>query len=110
NDVEDLASLKIQDLSVREEAGQTVVRLKLSKPVARYRHFPLVQPSRIVIYIFGDAKPQAEVQTFRVMTPLVETLRFSYGEGYARLAAGALGNLVSPHTVPRGDGGLRAVI
>ena len=109
-DVEDLASLKIQDLSVREEAGQTVVRLKLSKPIARYRHFPLVQPSRIVIDIFGDAKPQAEVQTFRVMTPLVETLRFSYGEGYARLAADVLGTVVPPYTVTAEDGGLRVVI
>jgi type II secretory pathway component HofQ len=109
-DVQDLASLKIQDLSVREEAGQTVVRLKLSKPIARYRHFPLVQPSRIVIDIFGDAKPQAEVQTFRVMTPLVETLRFSYGEGYARLAADVLGTVVPPYTVTAEDGGLRVVI
>jgi type IV pilus assembly protein PilQ len=109
-DVEDLASLKIQDLSVRQEAGQTVVRLKLSKPIARYRHFPLVQPSRIVIDIFGDAKPQAEVQTFRVMTPLVETLRFSYGEGYARLAADVLGTVVPPYTVTAEDGGLRVVI
>jgi type IV pilus assembly protein PilQ len=109
-DVEDLASLKIQDLSVREEAGQTVVRLKLSKPIARYRHFPLVQPSRIVIDIFGDAKPQAEVQTFRVMTPLVETLRFSYGEGYARLAADVLGTVVPPYTVTAEDEGLRVVV
>src|SRR4029077_5448660 len=109
-DVEDLASLKIQDLSFRQEAGQTVVRLKLSKPIARYRHFPLVQPSRIVIDIFGDAKPQAEVQTFRVMTPLVETLRFSYGEGYARLAADVLGTVVPPYTVTAEDGGLRVVI
>jgi type IV pilus assembly protein PilQ len=110
NDVEDLASLKIQDLSVREEAGQTVVRLKLSKPVARYRHFPLVQPSRIVIDIFGDAKPQAEVQTFRVMTPLVETLRFSYGEGYARLAVDVPETVVPPYTVTAEDGGLRVTI
>jgi type II secretory pathway component HofQ len=109
-DVEDLASLKIQDLSVREEAGQTVVRLKLSKPIARYRHFPLVQPSRIVIDIFGDAKPQAEVQTFRVMTPLVGTLRFSYGEGYARLAADVLGTVVPPYTVTAEDEGLRVVV
>jgi type IV pilus assembly protein PilQ len=109
-DVQDLASLKIQDLSVREETGQTVVRLKLSQPIARYRHFPLVQPSRIVIDIFGDAKPQTEVQTFRVMTPLVETLRFSYGEGYARLAADVPGTVVPPYTVAAEEGGLRVVI
>ena len=109
-DVQDLASLKIQDLSVREEAGQTVVRLKLSKPIARYRHFPLVQPSRIVIDIFGDARPQTEVQTFRVMTPFVETLRFSYGEGYARLAADVPGTVVPPYTVTAEDGGLKVVI
>jgi type II secretory pathway component GspD/PulD (secretin) len=109
-EVQDLASLKIQDLSVREETGQTVIRLKLSKPIARYRHFPLVQPSRIVIDIFGDAKPQTEAQTFRVMTPLVETLRFSYGEGYARLTADVPGTAVPPYTVTAEDGGLRVVI
>lgn len=109
-EVQDLASLKIQDLSVREETGQTVIRLKLSKPIARYRHFPLVQPSRIVIDIFGDIKPQTEVQTFRVMTPLVETLRFSYGEGYARLTADVPGTAVPPYTVTAEDGGLRVVI
>jgi len=109
-EVQDLASLKIQDLSVREETGQTVIRLKLSKPIARYRHFPLVQPSRIVIDIFGDIKPQTEVQTFRVMTPLVETLRFSYGEGYARLTADVPGTEVPPYTVTAEDGGLRVVI
>jgi len=109
-EVQDLASLKIQDLSVREETGQTVIRLKLSKTIARYRHFPLVQPSRIVIDIFGDIKPQTEVQTFRVMTPLVETLRFSYGEGYARLTADVPGTEVPPYTVTAEDGGLRVVI
>src|SRR4029077_14625046 len=52
-DAQDSALLKILDLSVREESGQTVVRLKLSKPITRYRHFPLIQPSRIVVDIFG---------------------------------------------------------
>jgi len=109
-DATDLAGLKIQDLSVREEAGQTVVRLKLAQPIDRYRHFPLVQPSRIVIDIFGDAKPQTEVQTFRVATPLVETLRFSFGDGYARLTADTPGTVVPPYTVTADDGGLRIAI
>jgi type IV pilus assembly protein PilQ len=109
-DVQDLALLKIQDLSVREESGQTVLRLKLSKPITRYRHFPLVQPSRIVVDIFGDAKPQTDVQTFRVMTPLVESVRFSYGEGYVRLAADVPATDVLSYTVAAEDGGLRIVI
>jgi len=109
-DAQELATFKIQDLSFREEAGQTVVRLKLTKPIDRYRHFPLVQPSRIVVDIFGDAKPQTEVQTFRVATPLVDSLRFSYGDGYARLTADTLGTVVPPYTVATEDGGIRIVI
>jgi type IV pilus assembly protein PilQ len=109
-DVQDLEGLKIQDLSVREETGQTVIRLKLAKPIIRYRHFPLIQPSRIVIDIFGDAKPQTEVPTFRVATPLVETLRFSTGDGYMRLTADIRGTVVPPYIVTADDGGLRIAI
>src|SRR4051794_9054570 len=47
-------TFNIQDLSVREEAGQSVVLLNLSKPISRYRHFSLEQPGRIVLDIFDD--------------------------------------------------------
>ncbi|HTN69520.1 MAG TPA: AMIN domain-containing protein, partial [Methylomirabilota bacterium] len=109
-DAQDLASLKIQALSVREEMGQTVIRLSLTQPIDRYRHFPLVQPSRIVVDVFGDAKPQTEIQTFRVATPLVNSLRFSYGDGYARLTADTPGNAAPSYTVATDAGALKIVI
>src|SRR6185503_4414678 len=37
----------IQELSVREEQGQTILLLKFVQPVTQFRHFPLPQPSRI---------------------------------------------------------------
>jgi len=108
--VEDLAALKIQDLSVAEESGQTVIQLKLSDPITQYRHFPLAQPSRITVDIFGAAKTQSETQTFRVMTPLVEALRFSYGEGYLRMAVNISTDTVPPYAVTAENGAIKVVV
>ena len=104
-ELQDSAALKIQELSVREGAGQTFIQLKLSKPITRYRHFPLAQPSRIVVDIFDDAKAQPEPETFRIMTALVEALRFSYGEGYVRMAMDIPGAAIPPYVITAEDGG-----
>src|SRR5438094_2393341 len=51
-----LTALTLQELSVREERGQTTLLVKFSQPVTQFRHFHLPQPSRIVLDIFGEAK------------------------------------------------------
>ncbi len=83
----DAEQIEIQDLSVREQSGQTIILLKLSKPISQYRHFPLIQPARIVLDIIGDAKTPADLETLRVATKLVGTVRFSAAQGSLRLTA-----------------------
>ena len=106
----DSQSPTIQDLSVREEAGQTILQLKLSKPISQYRHFPLTQPSRIVLDIFGDARAMADAETFRVTTGLVGTVRFSAGEGYLRMTADISSATVPSYTATPEGGGIKVVV
>jgi hypothetical protein len=77
--------LRVQDLSVREESGQTILQLKLTQPFSQYRHFPLAQPARVVVDMFGDSMRQADMESFRVGTHAVSTVSFSSGEGYLRI-------------------------
>ncbi|MDZ4347839.1 MAG: type IV pilus secretin PilQ [Candidatus Binatia bacterium] len=106
----DSQSPTIQDLSVREEAGQTILQLKLSKPISQYRHFPLTQPSRIVLDIFGDARAMADAKTFRVTTSLVGTVRFSAGEGYLRMTVDISSATVPSYTATPEGGGIKVVV
>src|SRR5215217_1287156 len=53
-------ALRVQELSARQELGQTTVFLKLSRPIAQYRHFPLAQPARILLDIFTETKDVGE--------------------------------------------------
>ena len=106
----DAQSPTIQDLSVREEAGQTILQLKLSKPISQYRHFPLTQPSRIVLDIFGDARPMADAETFRVTTSLVGTVRFSAGEGYLRMTVDISSASIPSYTATPEEGGIKVVV
>ncbi len=69
--------LKLQDLSVLEEGGQTTLSIKFSQPVTEYRHFPLSQPSRIVVDLLSDAKRAPITESFRVDTHWVATLRIT---------------------------------
>ena len=41
----------LQELTVREEQGQTTLLVKFIQPVTQYRHFTLPQPARIVLDI-----------------------------------------------------------
>ena len=106
----DAQSSTIQDLSVREEAGQTILQLKLSKPISQYRHFPLTQPSRVVLDIFGDARPMADAEIFRITTGLVGTVRFSAGEGYLRMTVEISSASVPSYTVTPEEGGIKVVV
>lgn len=103
-------ALSLQDLSVREERGQTTLLVKFSQPVTQYRHFPLQQPSRIVLDIFSDAKQPAAAEIFRIDTHWVGTLRLSSREGIVRLVADIAAASVPPYTITSEEGGLKIII
>ncbi len=102
--------LKVQELSAREELGQTIIDVRLATPISQYRHFPVTQPSRIVLDIFGDSAPTAEVENFSVATALVGTMRLSYGEGYLRLTIETTSSSVPAYVITPEGGGLKIVV
>jgi type IV pilus assembly protein PilQ len=102
-------SAKVQDLSVREESGQTILIIKLAKGIAQYRHFPLPQPARIMLDVFNDAQP-SETETYRIASTLVGHLKVSSGEGYTRMALEIMAAAVPPYVVTPEDGGVKIVI
>jgi type IV pilus assembly protein PilQ len=103
------APLRVQDLSVREESGQTILRLKLTKPISQYRHFPLAQPARVVVDMFGDSTRQANVETFRVGTHAVSTVSFNSGEGYLRMTIEPPTSTVPSYVITPEEGGIRVI-
>jgi len=102
--------LNLQELSVREERGQTTLLIKFSQPVTQYRHFVLPNPSRIVLDIFGETKPRAQAESFRVDTHWVGTLRLSYVEGSLRLTTDIATATVPLYTITPDEGGLKIII
>ena len=102
-------AVKVQELSVREEAGQTILTVKLSKTISQYRHFPLPQPSRIMLDIFNDARP-ADSESYRVGTTLVSYLKMHSGDGYSRIALDIMAGAVPPYVVTPEDGGVKIVV
>ena len=103
-------TLRIQELSAREESGQTILLLKLSKPISQYRHFPVTQPSRVVLDMFGDAKPMTEAQIFRITTSVVNAVRVSFGEGYVRMTIETAAASPPPYLITPEEGGLKIVV
>lgn len=101
---------KVQELRVQEESGQTIIRAQFSNPVTQYRHFPLTQPSRLVLDIFGEAKQIARVESFRADTNWVGTLRLSSGDGYLRLVAEIAAANVPAYVIEPDNGGLKLII
>ena len=103
-------TLRIQELSAREESGQTILLLKLSKPISQYRHFPVTQPSRVVLDMFGEAKPMTEAQIFRITTSVVNAVRVSFGEGYVRMTIETAAASPPPYLITPEEGGLKIVV
>lgn len=103
-------SFKVQELRVQEERGQTIVHVHFSNPVTQYRHFPLTQPSRLVLDMFGEAKQIGRVENFRVDTNWVGALRLSSGAGYLRLVAEIAAANVPAYVIEPENGGLKLVI
>lgn len=102
--------ISVTELAVREESGQTILTVKFSAPVTQYRHFSLTRPSRVVLDVFGKAKRQSRVETFRVETHWLSALRLSSGEGYLRLIMELAAASVPAYIIELDDGGLKAVV
>jgi type IV pilus secretin PilQ/predicted competence protein len=105
-----MSGLSLQELSVREERGQTVILVKFSQPITQYRHFPLPQPARIVVDIFGDAKALPQTETFRIGTNWVAALRLSSADGNFRVTTDIAAATAPPYTITPEDGGLKIVL
>ncbi|MBM4260771.1 MAG: type IV pilus secretin PilQ [Deltaproteobacteria bacterium] len=106
----DAPAPKIQDFFARQEVGQTVLTLKLLQPIANFRHFPAVQPARLLLDIFTDAKQPGATESFRLATNLVSTARVTSGEGYMRVTLDILAANVPPYTITPEDGGVKITI
>ena len=102
--------LKLRDLSVLEEGGQTTLSIKFSQPITEFRHFPLSQPSRIVIDVLSDAKRAPLSESFRIDTHWVGTVRLTANDASIRLATDITAASVPPYVVTPEDGGLKIVI
>jgi type IV pilus assembly protein PilQ len=103
-------AFKVQELSVREQAGQTIIRMNFSQPVVQYRHFTLGQPARIVLDVFGEAQRLAKAENFRVDTHWLGGLRLNANDGYLRLTAEIAAATVPAYEIEPEDSGLRLVI
>lgn len=102
--------LKIEELSVREELGQTIVSVRFSQAVTQYRHFPLPQPARVVIDIPTEKKRVSLSETFRLDTHWVGTLRVISNESQLRLVAEIAAANVPVYVISPEDGGLKITV
>jgi type II secretory pathway component GspD/PulD (secretin) len=101
---------RVQELLAREEHGQTILAIKFSQPVNRFRHFVLAQPTRIVLDVFGDTQRLTQVESFRIDTGWVSTLGLSSSEGNLRLTSEITAESAPAYIVTPDDGGLKVVI
>ena len=104
------SGFRVQDLSVREELGQTILQLRLLNPMSQYRHFPLAQPARIVVDLFSDSARPGAIESFRAGTSLVSTVRFSSGEGYLRMTMETPKATVPSYVITPEEGGIKVVV
>ena len=100
----------VQELSVREEKGQTTLLLKFAQPINQYRHFTLPQPARIVLDLLDGAKAAPSNELFRIDTSVVSALRLSSGETTFRLVVEIAAATVPAYTVAPEDGGLKITV
>ncbi|MBM4296338.1 MAG: type IV pilus secretin PilQ [Deltaproteobacteria bacterium] len=104
------ARANLQELSVREERGQTTLLIKLARPITQYRHFPLPQPARVVLDIPTDSAGAAATDTYRIDTSIVSVLRLSSGENNLRLTVEVAAATVPPYTITQEEGGVKIVV
>jgi type IV pilus assembly protein PilQ len=101
---------RVHDLSVHQERGQTIVRVKFSAPVDQYRHFVLAQPARVVLDVFGEAKRLPRTENFSAETHWLSFLRLSSGDGYLRLVMEVSAATAPAYVIDPENGGLKVVI
>jgi type IV pilus secretin PilQ/predicted competence protein len=107
---EEAKKISLHELAVREEKGQTILYLGFSQPITRFRHFPLQNPSRIILDVFGAADRSAKSEIYRIDTSAVATLRVSANEQGLRLATDIAAATLPPYTVTTEAGGLKLMI
>ena len=100
----------IDELTVREERGQTILQVKFAQPVNQYRHFTLPQPARIVLDILDKTQGTAKDEVFRIDTNWVSALRVNAGENSLRLVTEIAAAAVPAYTISQDNGGLKIVI
>jgi type IV pilus assembly protein PilQ len=105
-----VAKAHLQELTVREERGQTTLLIKLARPVTEYRHFPLPQPARVVLDVPIESGEPPVTDTFRINTSVVSVLRVSSGENNLRLTVEVAAATVPPYSVSQEDGGVKIVV
>jgi type IV pilus assembly protein PilQ len=103
-------ALNLQELSVREERGETTLLIKFPKPITQYRHYTLPQPARIVLDIFGETQRSSQSESFRVDTRWVSGLRFSSTEGSLRMNVEIAAATVPLYSVTPEEGGLKITV
>ena len=104
------AGQSLQELSVREEQGQTTLLVKFSQPVTQYRHFTLPQPARIVLDVLDASKVAPVDETYRIESNWVSVLRLNGGENNLRLVAEISAAAVPTYTIIPDNGGLKIVV
>src|SRR5258706_98388 len=104
------ATQNLRELSVREERGQTILAVKFVQPITQFRHFPLLQPARIVLDIPTDSKSASPTDTFRIDTNAVAALRLNAGENNLRLLVEVAAATVPPYNVDSEDGALNITV
>jgi type IV pilus assembly protein PilQ len=87
-----------------------VLLVKFNELVNRYRHFPLPNPSRIVLDIFGNTDARTQAESFVINTSALATLRVTQFEGGLRLTTDIAAATIPPYTITSDDGGLRIII
>jgi type IV pilus secretin PilQ/predicted competence protein len=107
--VQQSETIKVQELSVREEAGQTILTVKLSKAISQYRHFPMLQPARIILDVFNDTR-SSDPESYRIASNDVGHLKVSWGDGYLRMALEIMSGAVPPYIVTPEDGGVKIIV
>ena len=100
----------LQELTVREEKGQTTLLIKFAQPLSQYRHFTLPRPARIVLDLLDGVKAAPSTEVFRIDTSAVSALRLSAGDSNFRLVVEIAAASVPAYTVVPEDGGLKITV
>ena len=103
-------SQSLQELTVREERGQTTLLVKFAQPVNQYRHFTLPQPARIVLDILDSSNGAPADDTYRIDTTWVSALRINANESNLRVVTEIAAAAVPVYTISPENGGLKIVV